>query len=90
MVYIFSDGYKDQFGLNNCRKFMSKKFTQLLVDIHQMPLSEQQDILDKTIEERKGASSQTDDILVMGVKLEPKLAERNKNSVKLSGVKAGA
>lgn len=70
-VYLFSDGFRDQFGDKDKGKFMSKKFNQLLLDIHQLPLPEQQQILDKTFEDWKGAAHQTDDVLVVGFKLEP-------------------
>jgi len=70
MIYLFSDGYRDQFGGKNNTKFMGKKLNDLLLSIHQRPLSEQKEILDKTIEEWKGNHSQTDDILVMGIRLE--------------------
>jgi serine phosphatase RsbU (regulator of sigma subunit) len=71
MIYLFSDGYRDQFGGKDNMKFMSKKFNQLLLDIHQKPLAEQHAILDKTIEDWKSGHSQTDDILVMGIRIEP-------------------
>ena len=70
-LYLFSDGFRDQFGDNNAGKFMSKKFNQLLLDIHQLPLQEQKELLDKTFEQWKGNAHQTDDVLVMGIKLEP-------------------
>ena len=70
MIYLFSDGYRDQFGGEKNTKFMSKKFNQLLFEIHHLPLKEQQAILDKTLNEWKGAGQQTDDILVMGVRIE--------------------
>jgi serine phosphatase RsbU (regulator of sigma subunit) len=70
MIYLFSDGYRDQFGGKENTKFMSKKFSALLFEIHQLPLHEQQSILDKTIEAWKGTHPQTDDILVMGIKLD--------------------
>lgn len=68
--YIFSDGYADQFGGKENFKFMSENFENLLLQIHQKPMCEQKIILDKTIEEWKGAKNkQTDDILVIGFKL---------------------
>ncbi|HTJ51271.1 MAG TPA: SpoIIE family protein phosphatase [Cyclobacteriaceae bacterium] len=70
MIYLFSDGYRDQFGGKNNSKFMSKNFTKLLLDIHHLPLAEQKEILDKKIEEWRGNHPQTDDILVMGIKLD--------------------
>lgn len=70
MIYLFSDGYRDQFGGKENTKFMSKKFNNLLFEIHHLPLAQQKEILDKTIEEWKGKHHQTDDILVMGIKLD--------------------
>jgi serine phosphatase RsbU (regulator of sigma subunit) len=69
MLYLFSDGYKDQFGGKENTKFMARKFNELLLRIHHLPLSEQRIILERTIEEWKGGHAQTDDILVLGIKL---------------------
>ncbi|MBN4051536.1 tetratricopeptide repeat protein [bacterium AH-315-M05] len=68
-VYIFSDGYQDQFGGPRGKKFMSKRFRQLFIDIHTMNMEEQKEHLDKTIEEWKEGREQVDDILVIGVKV---------------------
>jgi len=70
MIYLFSDGYRDQFGGKDNNKFMSKKFNELLLSIHQKPLEEQKEILNRTIEAWKGNRQQTDDILVMGIRLD--------------------
>ena len=67
--YMFSDGYPDQFGGPNNRKFMIKRLKNLLMDIHYKPMQEQHDILDKTIEEWMENTNQTDDIIVTGFKL---------------------
>ncbi|MFH1321228.1 MAG: two-component regulator propeller domain-containing protein [Bacteroidota bacterium] len=76
--YIFSDGYIDQFGgafINKekyggvSRKFMSKRFKQLLLDIQKMSMEEQEEVLDKTFEDWKGDEDQIDDILVIGVRV---------------------
>ncbi len=67
--YIFSDGYVDQFGGPEGKKFKSKSFRELIADIHKKPMSEQKKILENTIEKWKGHSEQIDDILVMGVRL---------------------
>jgi serine phosphatase RsbU (regulator of sigma subunit) len=69
VLYLFSDGYKDQFGGKENTKFLSKKFNKLLLQIHELPMEQQINILDKAIEEWKGQGGQTDDILVMGFKL---------------------
>jgi serine phosphatase RsbU (regulator of sigma subunit)/ligand-binding sensor domain-containing protein len=67
-IYLFSDGYADQFGGPKGRKFMYKKFKELLFEIHHRPCDEQLEILDKTMEEWKNGREQIDDILVIGVR----------------------
>ncbi|WP_165823772.1 SpoIIE family protein phosphatase [Pseudochryseolinea flava] len=71
IVYLFSDGYRDQFGGKEGTKFLSKNFNQLLLDIHQKPMDEQKKILDERIESWKSGHPQTDDIMVIGFKLYP-------------------
>ncbi len=71
MVYLFSDGYRDQFGGKDGTKFLTKNFNKLLLEIHLKPMDEQKKILDQRIEEWKSRYPQTDDILVIGFKLEP-------------------
>ncbi|MES2590358.1 MAG: SpoIIE family protein phosphatase [Bacteroidota bacterium] len=68
-VYIFSDGYADQFGGPFGRKFMAIPFRVLLMDMHKQPIDKQKAILNKTIEEWRGNLDQVDDILVIGVKI---------------------
>jgi len=65
MVYLFSDGYQDQFGGEKSEKFMSKNFKLLLQEIHEKPVEEQKLILDEKFKAWKGNRSQIDDILVM-------------------------
>jgi len=68
--YMFSDGYQDQFGGPKGKKFMSKRFRELLFDIHQKPMPKQQEILDRTITDWMGEKEeQIDDILVIGFKI---------------------
>jgi serine phosphatase RsbU (regulator of sigma subunit) len=69
IFYLFTDGYPDQFGGRENRKFMIKQFRNLLIEIHQLPLSEQHEILNTRIENWKNGITQTDDILVMGLKM---------------------
>jgi serine phosphatase RsbU (regulator of sigma subunit) len=68
--YLFSDGYLDQFGGPDGRKFMKKNFKKLILDIQDYPLSRQKDILDMRIREWMGQSPQIDDILVLGIRPE--------------------
>ncbi|MCK5029335.1 MAG: response regulator [Bacteroidales bacterium] len=70
IIYIFSDGYYDQIGGPKNRKFMSRNFQTLLMDIHKKPMEIQQQMLDKAFEDWKGDNIQLDDILVIGIKLE--------------------
>ena len=69
VFYLFSDGFVDQKGGKDNRKFMSKNFKDLLLKIHQEPMHEQKNILDKTLADWIGENSQIDDILVIGVRV---------------------
>ena len=70
IIYMFSDGYADQFGGKRGKKFMSGRFKKVLLKIRNMPMSEQRTYLDDMIERwRDGVSDQIDDILVIGVKI---------------------
>jgi serine phosphatase RsbU (regulator of sigma subunit) len=64
--YLYSDGYEDQFGGKDDRKFTSKKFKELLFEIHTKPMDEQGELIKKTINAWKEGYKQIDDILVMG------------------------
>jgi serine phosphatase RsbU (regulator of sigma subunit) len=64
--YIFSDGYVDQFGGENGRKFMIKNFKNLLLEIHKEPMVKQRQILDQKFEDWKGKHKQIDDVIVVG------------------------
>ncbi len=68
-VYLFSDGFVDQKGGPENKKFFYKPFQNLLVSIHKQPMDEQQAILEHTIMKWKGNNEQMDDILVIGVKV---------------------
>lgn len=68
-VYVYSDGYADQFGGEADFKFLTKRFRQLLLDIHQKPASQQRDILEKTIRDWMKGVEQIDDITVVGIKV---------------------
>jgi len=68
IIYMFTDGYVDQLGGSDRKTFKSKKFKQLLIDIHQRPLQEQKRILETQYEQWKQNIEQIDDILVMGIR----------------------
>jgi len=67
--YMYSDGFPDQFGGADGRKFMSKRFKQLLLDIHQKPMEEQKQILYNEHLAWRGDTEQIDDIVVFGVRV---------------------
>ena len=69
VVYMFSDGYADQFGGEKGKKFMYKPFKRLLLKYSQRPLKEQYEILSQTLDEWMGDIEQVDDICVMGLRL---------------------
>lgn len=69
VFYIFSDGYADQFGGPNRKKYKNHNFRKLLLSIHALPMQEQRKILNENIENWKGNLEQTDDICVIGVKV---------------------
>lgn len=68
-LFLFSDGYADQFGGKKNKKFLTKNLKNLLVQIADLPASEQQSILHTTLKEWKGEFPQIDDILIVGVKI---------------------
>lgn len=68
-IYLFSDGYLDQFGGPNKKKFMKKQFRETLIKINDYSLAEQKDFLYKRFDEWKGEVEQIDDVLVIGVKI---------------------
>lgn len=68
-IYLFSDGYADQFGGVKKKKLMTGKFKDLILSIQHLGMADQQNYLDTFIEEWMGGLEQIDDILVIGIKL---------------------
>ncbi len=68
-IYIFSDGFADQFGGGKGKKFMVRNFEKLLSSIHHLPLKEQQNILHKNFSDWKAEHEQVDDVLVIGFRI---------------------
>lgn len=68
-LYIFSDGYADQFGGDRGKKFKKSNFKQLLLSIQHEPMTRQKEILDQTFERWRGELEQLDDVCVIGVKV---------------------
>jgi serine phosphatase RsbU (regulator of sigma subunit)/HAMP domain-containing protein len=69
-LYIFSDGYADQFGGPKGKKFMRKRFRELLMEISHLPMPEQKWRLMDTLDRWQGNQEQVDDILVIGIRIE--------------------
>ncbi len=68
-IYIFSDGYVDQFGGPKGKKFMRKNFRQLLLEVAHLPMPEQKWRLAETLDKWQGNEEQVDDILVIGLRV---------------------
>ena len=69
IFYLFSDGYKDQFGGDFDKKYLVPHFYLTLLEIHKLPMVQQKDILEKKLTEWMKDTIQTDDITVMGIRL---------------------
>ena len=67
-LYIFTDGYPDQFGGEKGKKFKMTNFKKLLLSIQGKSMNEQKTILEETMAQWKGDTEQVDDILVIGVR----------------------
>lgn len=67
-LYIFSDGYADQFGGNGSQKFMTKNFKNLLINLQEHTMDEQKHILHYEFESWRGDHKQMDDILIIGLR----------------------
>lgn len=68
-IYTFSDGFPDQFGGSNGKKYMHKQFKENLIKNSHLSFSEQKIKLHNSLSEWKGIQEQVDDVLVIGVKI---------------------
>lgn len=68
-VYLFTDGFADQFGGQEGKKFMSKRFREILLENYNKPMKEQENILNRSITQWRGNMEQVDDILVIGIRI---------------------
>lgn len=69
LIYTFSDGYADQFGGLQGKKFKYRQLQQVLLQIAHLPMAEQQQMLDKILLSWQGNMEQVDDIVVIGIKI---------------------
>ena len=68
-IYAFTDGYADQFGGPNGKKFKYKQLEEKLLAVGHLSLQEQKNMLEKTFDEWKGNLEQIDDVLMIGIKI---------------------
>lgn len=66
-MYLFSDGYPDQFGGPKGKKFMYRRFKHLLLTIHESPMKQQMKFLQETLKLWMGETGQVDDIQIIGI-----------------------
>ena len=68
-VYLFSDGYPDQFGGPQGKKLKTKYFQEVLLKYHSQPMAKQNTTLEKTLKDWQGDYEQIDDITIFGFKM---------------------
>lgn len=69
ILYLYTDGYADQFGGEKGKKFMYKRLHALLEDINQLSLQEQAEQLDQHFLRWKGELEQVDDVCILGIRI---------------------
>lgn len=69
MIYLFSDGYADQFGGEKGKKFKNKPLQDLLIRIHANSMIQQKESLEKTFIQWQGKLEQVDDICILGIRI---------------------
>lgn len=69
MIYIFSDGYADQFGGADGKKFKYKQLRDVLCNVSELPCDEQKRSLEKKFSEWQGKHEQVDDVLIIGLRI---------------------
>ncbi|MGZ4158273.1 MAG: PP2C family protein-serine/threonine phosphatase, partial [Bacteroidia bacterium] len=68
-IYLFTDGYPDQFGGDNGKKIKISNIKNVLNDIQTLPIAKQEMIIENYFNKWKGGFEQIDDVLFIGVKL---------------------
>ncbi|MBE9517391.1 MAG: SpoIIE family protein phosphatase, partial [Bacteroidetes bacterium] len=68
VIYLYTDGYEDQFGGERDKKFSRKRFRELLLSIHSLPMPDQKSVLETRLDEWMDGREQIDDITVMGIR----------------------
>ncbi len=68
-IYIFTDGFADQFGGDRNKKLMYKPFKKLLISLNHLPMNEQKEKLAHFFQDWRGANEQVDDVCIVGVRI---------------------
>ncbi len=68
-LYIFTDGFADQFGGPKGKKFKYKQLQEILIGISGLPMEKQKQVIENKFNEWKGDLTQVDDVLVIGVRV---------------------
>ena len=68
-IYMFSDGFVDQFGGEDKKRFMNNTFRELLLKIANNPMVDQKEIIENTFDFWKGDTEQIDDVVIVGIKI---------------------
>jgi serine phosphatase RsbU (regulator of sigma subunit) len=67
-IILFTDGYADQFGGKNGKKFKYKPLKEMIIGMKELSVEEQKKNLNETFETWKGKLEQVDDVLIVGMK----------------------
>jgi serine phosphatase RsbU (regulator of sigma subunit) len=68
-IYLFSDGYADQFGGPEGKKFLTRSMKQMFTEVHSQPMPKQRELINQKLQEWMEGYEQVDDIIVMGVRI---------------------
>lgn len=68
-IFLFTDGYKDQFGGDRDKKYSTRQFRELLTNTSALKINEQINVISESFDKWKGEHEQIDDVLVMGIEL---------------------
>ena len=68
-IYIFTDGFTDQFGGPDCSKYKKANLKKLLSEIHFRPMDDQKKIIESEFDKWRGKAEQVDDITIIGVRI---------------------
>ncbi|ALO14515.1 hypothetical protein L21SP5_00844 [Salinivirga cyanobacteriivorans] len=69
MLFLYSDGFQDQFGGENKTKFLSKRFRKVLIEGSDLPTEKQETRIEKIFMDWKQNQPQIDDVIVMGIRV---------------------